>query len=408
LNKSPQSDFLQTLFEQAVTLHQQGNHKGVVKRLKRILKHSPDQPQVLNMCATSLAELGELMQAEKMAEKAIKKAPDYLDSWINLGVIQQKNGDNAAAAHAYDRYRSLNPGSVIGHLNFANVCQLMEQFDNAASAYEQALAITPDSLAAWSNLARTRLHLGIWDKTVEAADRTLQLCPGHTGALALKSVALAELGRKDEVAALVDFDRLIEAREFSAPEGYDDLKSFNEALCSHCLNHPSLVFEPGDNTTMKGHQTGNLSRDKDTGTIGQLLEMIDTAVRDYQKSHPIDAQHPFLAQQPAHWDYDIWATVLGSQGHQAPHIHRSGWLSGCYYAKIPDVITSDEGENQVGWIEFGRPQDHPMAKAAPVVRSYQPYEGMVVLFPSYFYHRTEPFVARDKRISIAFDILPAV
>jgi hypothetical protein len=47
-----------------------------------------------------------------------------------------------------------------------------------------------------------------------------------------------------------------------------------------------------------------------------------------------------------------------------------------------------------------------MSKAEPIVRSYQPYEGMVVLFPSYFYHRTEPFISDDKRISIAFDIVP--
>ena len=59
-----------------------------------------------------------------------------------------------------------------------------------------------------------------------------------------------------------------------------------------------------------------------------------------------------------------------------------------------------------GWIEFGRPQDHPMSKAEPQLRSYQPHEGMVVLFPSYFYHHTEPFESQEQRISIAFDIVP--
>lgn len=71
-----------------------------------------------------------------------------------------------------------------------------------------------------------------------------------------------------------------------------------------------------------------------------------------------------------------------------------------------DVITADSGD-QAGWIEFGRPQEHPHAQAEPVVRAYQPYEGMAVLFPSYFYHRTKPFESEDKRISIAFDIVPA-
>ena len=30
----------------------------------------------------------------------------------------------------------------------------------------------------------------------------------------------------------------------------------------------------------------------------------------------------------------------------------------------------------------------------------------MVLFPSYFYHRTVPFTGTDERISIAFDVRP--
>ena len=33
-------------------------------------------------------------------------------------------------------------------------------------------------------------------------------------------------------------------------------------------------------------------------------------------------------------------------------------------------------------------------------------EGRVVLFPSYFYHRTIPFESDEQRISIAFDLMP--
>lgn len=108
---------------------------------------------------------------------------------------------------------------------------------------------------------------------------------------------------------------------------------------------------------------------------------------------------------PANWKYDVWATILGTQGHQSPHIHRSDWLSGCYYDKIPKVMES-RASGEDGWIEFGRPQDYPHRKADPIVRTYKPYEGMVVLFPSYFYHCTIPFSAEEERISIAFDIVP--
>ncbi len=397
---------LQSMFDHAVTLQRRGDHEGVIKQLEQILKQAPDQPQVLNMYALSLAEIGHMAAAIAKLEKAISGTPNFTDSWINLGLVHQKSGDLDDAANAYNKYRKFNPGSALGHINFANICQLQKRYVEAAEAYERALDIAPDAAAVWSNLSRASLHLGDWQRSVESADRTLNLAPGHTGALAIKSVAVAELGRTAEVAGLVDFDRLIESRDFAAPAGYADVTSFNQALCTHCLTHPSLVYEPSENTTMKGHQTGILSRDENMGPIGALLEMIDAAVRDYQTSHPIDPAHSFLAQQPAKWTYDIWGTILGSQGHQASHIHRSGWLSGCYYAKIPDVISADSVD-KAGWIEFGRPQDYPLATAQPVVRSYQPHEGMVVLFPSYFYHRTEPFISEENRISIAFDILPS-
>jgi uncharacterized protein (TIGR02466 family) len=395
----------QALFEEAVAHHQRGDHKGAIKLYRHLMSEGPDHPQVLNMCATATAEIGDFPEAAQLLEKAVQLDPTFNDGWANLGLVHQELGNHAAAAKAYDQYRSLDPASPVGHLNFANICQILKRFDDAATAYEQALAITPDNSGIWGNLARACLHLGNWEKTIEAANRTLALSPGNTGALAIKSAALAELGKSKEVAELVDFDRLIQANEFAAPEGYADLKVFNDALCAHCLAHPSLSYEPGENTTMKGHQTGNLSLDKEQGPIEHLLAMIDGAVRKYQATHPVDTSHHFLAQRPNSWKYDIWATVLGSQGHQAPHIHRSGWLSGCYYAKIPDVIAADSMK-QDGWIEFGRPQGHPMSKAEPQLRSYPPHEGMVVLFPSYFYHRTEPFESQDKRISIAFDIIP--
>ena len=39
------------------------------------------------------------------------------------------------------------------------------------------------------------------------------------------------------------------------------------------------------------------------------------------------------------------------------------------------------------------------------MRLVRPEEGLIVLFPSYFYHRTVPTESADMRVSIAFDVL---
>ena len=36
----------------------------------------------------------------------------------------------------------------------------------------------------------------------------------------------------------------------------------------------------------------------------------------------------------------------------------------------------------------------------------EPKEGKIILFPSTLYHKTIPFSSDDKRISLAFDVIP--
>ena len=51
----------------------------------------------------------------------------------------------------------------------------------------------------------------------------------------------------------------------------------------------------------------------------------------------------------------MWATVLDQGGHQAPHVHPTGWLSGVYYAAVPEPAPGSPPD--AGWIEFGRAPD---------------------------------------------------
>ena len=56
---------------------------------------------------------------------------------------------------------------------------------------------------------------------------------------------------------------------------------------------------------------------------------------------------------------------------------------------------------------LGEPSSGFHPKAVHETHSVAPEEGMLVLFPSYFHHRTEPFEGSPARISLAFDLIPA-
>ena len=62
-------------------------------------------------------------------------------------------------------------------------------------------------------------------------------------------------------------------------------------------------------------------------------------------------------------------------------------------------------DRKEGWFTLGDPPfDVPWNDK--VRRYIQPREGMLVLFPSYFYHATVPFEGSHARTTIAFDVAP--
>jgi hypothetical protein len=58
-----------------------------------------------------------------------------------------------------------------------------------------------------------------------------------------------------------------------------------------------------------------------------------------------------------------------------------------------------------GILSFGQPgiATHP---ALPAEFSVRPKAGMLVLFPSYFWHGTLPFSSPQARLTVAFDAVP--
>jgi len=100
------------------------------------------------------------------------------------------------------------------------------------------------------------------------------------------------------------------------------------------------------------------------------------------------------------WTLRIWGTVLAPGGHQLPHLHPLAWLSGVYYVAVPPGLGDD------GALEFGEPPTQFALKIEPERRRVSARPGQLVLFPSWFWHRTLPFAQAGERISIAFDVMP--
>jgi hypothetical protein len=171
--------------------------------------------------------------------------------------------------------------------------------------------------------------------------------PRNLTALTFMSIALGRLGDRKNAARIVDFDRLIQHRRLVAPEGFESISEFNDSLAQTVRSHPTLRTAPINNATRFGKHTDNLLINP-TGPIPALAELMDRAVADYLQSLPVDATHPYLAHRPSAFKLMMWSVVMDSQGHQLPHMHPDGWVSGVYYVELPGKIRASTGERATG------------------------------------------------------------
>ena len=109
----------------------------------------------------------------------------------------------------------------------------------------------------------------------------------------------------------------------------------------------------------------------------------------------------FIKKWPHKYKFGAWYVKLLPQGHQKPHIHPAGWLSGVFYIKVPRPRNKYEGSIKFLLSGYDLPEDRNLPNLI-----HSPNDFDLVLFPSSLIHQTIPFNSQDRRHSIAFDLIP--
>lgn len=97
----------------------------------------------------------------------------------------------------------------------------------------------------------------------------------------------------------------------------------------------------------------------------------------------------------------LYQKMLLLDGHQEPHIHPDGWLSGVVYLK---TVPTDSSEGAIELSLHG--YDFPVIDNDYPRKIHRPNKGDIILFPSSLFHRTIPFKTDTDRCVIAFDLVP--
>ena len=399
-----QPDFLPAYLNTGNACKALGKFDEALEYYRWVLEVEPRNVDAINNMGAVFYELTRFDDAESAYRKALEIDPRHADTLYNLGVVLHEVERYQEAVDACRRAIAARPHYAECYVNLGYTLHKLDKLGDAERAYEQAIELDPDNAQVHANLADVKLARGETHAALRLCDRFLERHPGDTGMLAFKTIALRETGAADAARALTRYDEFLQARELPAPQGFESLEALNAALAEHICAHPSLVDAPASHATRHGKHSGELLVEP-KGPMGAWEAALRVAIEAYRARLADSASHPFVDNMPARYRVTAWSVVLESQGHQIPHIHPSAWMSGVYYAALPDAVATST-QDAAGWIEFGQPPDHYHGTVEPERVLKKPREGLLVLFPSYYYHRTIPFDAEGRRISIAFDVLP--
>jgi len=390
----------------AVLAHQQGVQEHAVALAREAIARRPDVSRYHNTLGSALRLLGEGEAAEAAFACALDLEPDQPLYAGNLAVALLDRGAAEAALARVEQGLGLAPRDP-SLRNIAGLClQRLGRLPAALAAFEAALDEVPDFADADANRRVVLLQMNRPDRTAAAARDWLARYPADRDALTHLAAAHAQAGAAAELADLVRLESHVCQVDPVLPGGGHPDPDFNAVLARHCLAHPTLQAGRHNKATEGGSQTDDL-------TVGapqelrDLLAALDAAARRLAQAHAeADPLHPWAAHPPRDWDIRVWATVLRRGGHQRPHTHPAGWMSGVYYVDVPPSENPAAGDARAGWIEFGRPDPILCVAGGYALRDIRAQAGQAVLFPSFVWHRTHPFAGDRARISIAFDFRP--
>ncbi len=350
-----------------------------------------------------LLQIGAFEEALETFDTAILLDPSHKPTLVKRAEVLRRLKRFSEAKIAYREIFS-QPADKASLAQYLGFCYAEDGNDTDALAeFNNALRLQPDMTDSALGAAGCLMRQGEFEAAAVSLDSVLKHTPGHTQAMAYRTILHQLVGEKDKASQITNLNRDILIVELPLPEGHVDRLSYTGDLANALNKNPTLRTDPPAKSTRGGQQSGELSI-FDNPIVEVFVSTLHKFLQEYLVSLTPRQNHPHFRTKPNKFRLDCWSTLLNAEGYQLPHSHPSAWLSGVYYVQLPPEIKSAD-ETHAGWIEFGA-SGYGLPEHSGPLRLITPKVGHMVLFPSYFLHRTVPFHSETQRISIAFDIVP--
>lgn len=427
-----------------------------VDLLRRATAAAPQDPAIAHGLAQTLLEAG--LPAMAWFEAALLLNPASSD--VRLGLVSARfaEGHGKQALQELGGALASNPGWIEGHRQYAQLCALLGQRQQAFATLERTVLTFPQLSEPWLTVIDLALAGSEYAAALDFADRAAVHHEGDSRLHELRAAILDETGRSGEAASiyailgpagdvasavrrlrhLLRLRNPAAALKMAEPWLASDyatdvwpyvslawrllgdrhvewLESQTGLVSQVDIEPETIGLSPLARRLRLIHATSGRFLDQSvrcgTQTDGPLFariepeivrarEVLAGAVSEHLQNLPAhDEHHPQLAlsrdQLPRF--AGSWSVRLSDEGFHANHHHPQGWFSSAFYVAVPDTLSGTEGQLELG----GAPQELGL-EIEPLLR-IDPKPGRLAIFPSTMWHGTLPF-SKGERMTIAFDV----
>jgi tetratricopeptide (TPR) repeat protein len=388
-----------------------------------------DAPETWLVLARALQSQNRFDEAQGAFGAALARRPDYADALRDLAqLIWMRTGDLGAALavipggqagplrmlrarlleYAGDvegGYRVLAAGPIAGdagrEITAAHLAMSFDP-DLALSHALRAEALAPEADFVVRKAIDAHLAAGLVEAALARIDAARARHPLDQGLVAAQWMAWRMLG-DPRAAELYDYEGLVADWLLDTPAGWSGIEAYLVDLSVALSGLHGLHTHPLDQSLRGGTQTSvNLLLSEDPA-IRAFRAAVDGPIRRHMAFLGAGAD-PVRARNTG--DYRIsgmWSVRLRPGGFHVNHVHPQGWLSSACYIELPAAVEAGDRE---GWLQFGQPGVLAPTPIGPE-HFIRPRAGRLALFPSYMWHGTAPFSGEGRRLTVAFDVVPA-
>ena len=142
------------MMRQALKYHDEGQWDKALNLYQQILETTPNHPIVLNLTGLALQSKGLHKQATVFFSKAIIQNPQSAEYYFNLAWSEERCGEIAEALKSYQQALKLQPNIKEAYNALGNIYLTTNNIDKAKKNYETALTLDPSYVEPQANLAK--------------------------------------------------------------------------------------------------------------------------------------------------------------------------------------------------------------------------------------------------------------